>query len=161
LHKAVRIEGRNYWDGGYSANPPLLPLVFERQAADTLIVLVDPLHEPKLPTSATAIARRIGHLTFTAPLRREAEFIRESRALSAEGFALGGRRRRRLKHHRFHAIDGGDATRRLDAESRLFPDRRMLERLRDSGRAVAQAWLGRHYAALGDRSTIDLSDLFS
>ncbi len=27
IHHAVEIDGEAYWDGGYAANPPLIPLV--------------------------------------------------------------------------------------------------------------------------------------
>jgi NTE family protein len=161
LRRAVRIGRRHYWDGGFSANPPLLPLVFERRAADTLIVLLDPLHDPELPTSAPAIARQVGRLTFNAPLRREVELIRQWRGLAAEGITLGGHRRRRLRHHRFHLIDGGEHTRSLEPASRLYPERRTLEALRDSGRTAARAWFERNFEALGQRATIDLAELFS
>ena len=38
VHHAVAIEGRAYWDGGFSANPELLTLARESPVADTLIV---------------------------------------------------------------------------------------------------------------------------
>jgi len=160
LRQAVRIGERHYWDGGYSANPPLLPLVFERGAADTLIVLVDPVHEPELPTSAPAIARHVGRLTFNAPLRRDIELIEQWRLLAGEGITLGGRRRRRLRRHRFHLIAGGESTRKFDSASRLYPDRHTIEQLRDAGRASARAWLDCHLASIGKTGTVDLAATF-
>jgi NTE family protein len=38
LHHAVTIDGVAYWDGGYSANPPLLPLVAASQAREVLLI---------------------------------------------------------------------------------------------------------------------------
>jgi NTE family protein len=38
LHRAISIEGRAYWDGGLTANPPLWPLV--RYASAKQIVLI-------------------------------------------------------------------------------------------------------------------------
>src|SRR5262245_16827036 len=84
LRQAVRIGDRHYWDGGYSANPPLLPLVLDRTAADTLLVLVDPTEQAQVPTSASEIARRLGTLAFNQPLRREIELIERWRALAGE-----------------------------------------------------------------------------
>jgi NTE family protein len=160
LRQAIRIDDRHYWDGGYSANPPILPLVLEREAADTLIVLVDGTEDPGLPTSASAITRRIGRLAFHAPLRREIEFVERWRELTADGFTLGSRRLKRLRQHRFHLIEAGDATLQLEPISKLVPERRMLEGLRDIGRTAAEAWLDRHTDALGERSTVDLAARF-
>jgi NTE family protein len=160
LRQAVRIGERHYWDGGYSANPPILPLVFDPASADTLIVLVDPTEDLDLPTSASAITRRIGHLAFHAPLRREIEFVERWRELAGDGFTLGSRRLKRLRQHRFHLIEAGDATVGLAPVSKLVPERRMLEGLREAGRAAAQAWVDRYTDALGARSTVDLAARF-
>jgi NTE family protein len=160
LRQAVRIGDRHYWDGGYSANPPVLPLVLERAAADTLIVLVDAIEQGQVPTSAPEIAHRLGALAFNAPLRREIELIERWRALSSEGVTLGSRRQRRLRRHRFHLIEAGEATGDLAPASKLYPVWPLLEKLRDRGRAAASAWLDRHAAALGTRSTVDLAARF-
>src|SRR5215204_3609159 len=42
LHHAVTIEGEPYWDGGYAANPPLIPLVTATKASDVLVVQIVP-----------------------------------------------------------------------------------------------------------------------
>ena len=160
LRQAVRIGDRHYWDGGYSANPPVLPLVLERAAADTLIVLIDSAEPAQVPTSASAIARRLGSLAFNAPLRREIEMIERWRALAGEGVTIGGRRQRRLRRHRFHLIEAGAATADLAPASKLYPVWPLLEKLRDRGRAAAGAWLDRHGGALGTRSTVDLAARF-
>jgi NTE family protein len=160
LRQAVRIGDRHYWDGGYSANPPVLPLVFERRAADTLIVLVDSTEQAQVPTSASEIARRLGSLAFNAPLRREVELIERWRAIAGEGLTLGGRRQRRLRRHRFHLIEAGAATADLAPASKLYPVWPLLEKLRDLGRAAAAAWLDLNAGALGARSTVDLAARF-
>jgi len=160
LRQAVRIGDRHYWDGGYSANPPVLPLVLERAAADTLIVLVDPIEQAQVPTSASEIAHRLGALAFNAPLRREIELIERWRSLSNEGVTLGSRRHRRLRRHRFHLIEAGEATGDLAPASKLYPVWPLLEKLRDRGRAAAAAWLDEYAQALGARSTVDLAARF-
>jgi NTE family protein len=160
LRQAIRIGQRHYWDGGYSANPPLLPLLFERDAADTLIILLDTADDADVPTSTGAIARRIGRLAFHAPLRREIEFIERWRELARRRVMFGSRRLKRLRQHRFHLIEAGEATAALDPVSKLVPDRRLLERLRDAGCAAGRVWLDRHAETLGVRSTVDLAARF-
>lgn len=159
LRQAVRIDGRDYWDGGYSANPPLLPLLFEG-AGDTLLVLIDLTVEAELPVKAAEIEGRLGRLTFGAPLRREIELIERWRSLDREGVTVGGRRRRRLRRHRFHLIEAGDVTGPLHPATKLHPERGMLEMLRDAGRGAVQSWRADHGDALGSRATVDLAAKF-
>ena len=160
LHRAVKVGRRHYWDGGFSANPAILPLVEDGLAEDTLIVQLDPAINAKVPKNARAIIARINHLTFGAPLQREIEAIEHLRAVAGEGWAFGSARRRRLRRHRFHHIAAGAAVRKLGPGSRLTPEWQVLCRLRDMGRAAAQAWLNQNHEAIGRRSTVDLTAKF-
>lgn len=58
LFQAVEIDGESYWDGGYSVNPALSPLLSDCHAADLVLVQINPLVRdavPKTrPTSSTA-----------------------------------------------------------------------------------------------------------
>lgn len=159
LHQAVKVGRRHYWDGGYSANPPILPLVAGCGAADTLIVQINPGSEPELPTDAQEIFRRLNRITFNVPLRREIELIERCRTLAADGFAIGGQLRRRIKRHRFHHIEAAKYTRGLGHSSKLHPDWNLLCHLCDGGRAAADTWLKKHIAAIGRDSTIDLAKI--
>jgi len=160
LHQAVKIGRTHYWDGGYSANPPLLPLLRSGRAEDTLIVQIDPASDPELPTSAQAIIARLNRIAFSGPLRREVETIEQIRHIASEGFAVGGTLRRRVKAHRFHHIAAGNLTRELGRASRLHPDLKSLNKLREKGRAAADTWLNRHFGAIGHDSTVDLAAQF-
>ncbi len=160
LHQAVKIGRKHYWDGGYSANPPLLPLLRAGRAEDTLIVQIDPTKDPELPTSAQAIIARLNRIAFNGPLHREVELIEQIRHVANEGFAVGGTLRRRAKAHRFHHIAAGNLSRDLGRASRLNPDLKLLYKLRDRGRAAADAWLKRHYQEVGRESTVDLAAQF-
>jgi NTE family protein len=51
LHHAVTIDGADYWDGGYSANPPLVPLVEASRAADVLLIQLMPTAGAEGPTT--------------------------------------------------------------------------------------------------------------
>jgi NTE family protein len=160
LHQAVQIEERYYWDGGFSANPPIVPLVESSGADDTLIVQVNPDNDYAVPTSASEIAARVNRLTFNAPLRQEAALIERCRALAGDGLAFGGALRRRYLDHRFHLIAGASATLPLGEASKLTPTWGLVMRLKDAGRAAASEWLERHYDALGRSATVDLAAKF-
>jgi NTE family protein len=160
LHQAVRIGDNYYWDGGFSANPPVVPLVEQSEADDTLIVQVNPDSDAAIPTTASEIAARVNRLTFNAPLRREIALIERCRALADDGLAFGGPLRRRYRDHRFHLIEGAAATAPLGEASKLTPNWGLVMRLKDAGRAAASDWLDRNFAALGRRSTVDLAAKF-
>src|SRR5918911_3444659 len=64
LQKAVEIDGEAYWDGGYSANPALTPLVQECRAADILLVQLAPMEQRTVPRSAPEIIARAKNIAF-------------------------------------------------------------------------------------------------
>ena len=66
LHRTVEVEGEPYWDGGYVANPPLIPLVQVSSAANVLVVQVTPAKSERLPTTQREIVKRIEQITFNA-----------------------------------------------------------------------------------------------
>ena len=152
LFQAVRIDDRNYWDGGYSANPPVLPLIQAAASEDTLIVQIAREVQTGLPRGAPDIMDRLQHMAFNQPLRMEIDLIAQARRLAREGFSFGGRERRRLKRHRLHRIAATDA-----GGGQLTPEWGALQKLRDQGREAAAQWVSAHYNQIGRRSTVDLS----
>lgn len=156
LRKAVKIGRHHYWDGGFSANPPLLPLVRASGAEDTLLVLLTPLREPELPTKAQDIIGQVNNITFNQPLRREIELIEQGRGRAGGGLGLAGRESRSLRRHRFHLIDATKHTRGLGQASKLSVDWEMLCYLRDGGRKAASRWLRQNLSDVGRRGGVDL-----
>lgn len=159
LQKAVLIDGEPYWDGGFSANPAVSPLIHDSGASDLLLVMLSPWAYGALPTTAAEIQLRAMDIGFNAA------FLREMRAL-AENSARAGRQwwragsDARLARLNWHVVDGHDALASLPGDSRLIAHRRFLEHLRDAGRARTVAWLAEHGSALGRRSSADLGALF-
>ena len=47
-----QIDGEPYWDGGYSGNPTMTPLIRECNSSDTLIVAINLVERPGTPRSA-------------------------------------------------------------------------------------------------------------
>ena len=159
IHHAVEIEGRAYWDGGFSANPDLLTLADESPIGDTLLVLLNAFDEPGIPRSAREITGAVSRITFNQPLRRDIEQIEAARAASDLGW--WGRARtpaQRLAKHRFHLIEAGQHTAILPADSKIQPDRTVIARLFLAGQAEAGKWLKRHGSDVGRRSTVDLAE---
>src|SRR4029077_597010 len=46
MFEAVEIDGEAYWDGGYSGNPTMTPLVQECVSAETIIIGLIPVEPP-------------------------------------------------------------------------------------------------------------------
>lgn len=155
LHHAVEIEGSAYWDGGFSANPDLVTLASESPTSDTLLVMVAPRVNAKLPTTARDISNHANRLTFNAPLLRDIEVITSVRETCA-GALLAKGRLAPLCRHRFHLIDGGPITSTLNPETSLKPDWDMITYLHGAGRDHADKWLGVARSAVGRLETIDL-----
>ncbi len=160
VHQAVKVGTRYYWDGGYAANPVLLPLVRDADAEDTMLVQLIPLVDLDLPTKPPEIYERLNRIIFNAPLRSEIEMIALGQSLSRKGLVIGNRAQRRFRRHRFHHIDAAPYTQGLEPGSRLNPDWGMIALLRENGRHAAEEWLERHADTVGRRSTADLGSTF-
>ena len=46
MFQAIEIDGDPYWDGGFSGNPTISPLVRECSAHDTILVQINPVERP-------------------------------------------------------------------------------------------------------------------
>ena len=102
LHHAVEIDGEAYWDGAYSANPPLVPLIAASRASDALVVQIIPTASDETPTSSAEIVKRMQQITFNSSLLREMETLSAMTKLSgpdAEGSALSRKLQRLRLHH--------------------------------------------------------------
>src|SRR3954447_18379146 len=62
LHHSVDINGEAHWDGGYAANPPLIPLVGASRASDVLLVQLIPADHAGLPVTKSEIDKRLGQI---------------------------------------------------------------------------------------------------
>ena len=158
MHHAVEIEGAAYWDGGFSANPDLVTLASESPYPDTLLVMVSPRVNERLPTTARDISNHANRLTFNAPLMRDIGVITAVRETSGALLAKG--RMAPICRHRFHLIDGGPITGTLNPETTLKPDWDIITYLHGAGRDYADKWLGVARSAVGRLETVDLPRYF-
>lgn len=152
LFRPVRIDGEDYWDGGYAVNPPLTPLIDSCASRDLLLVQINPLRRANAPQTPAEIADRISELTFNASLLTQMRSIDFINRLIEDGALQAGR----CKHVLLHRVDGGEAMQAYSASSRGSADPAMIRKLFELGRTTAHDWLERHFAALGRHSTIDV-----
>jgi NTE family protein len=156
LFRAVEIDGQPYWDGGYSGNPALWPLIYWTPALDLLLVKINPLVRPDLPDTPAEIADRVSEITFNAGLVSEMRAIAFVRRLLAEGRIDAGR----YKGLRVHMIADDTGLAPLHPSSKLNTEWSFLQALFGLGRTAAEGWLRQHRQDIGRRSTLDIEGSF-
>ncbi len=77
LHQAVEIEDEDYWDGGYTLNPPIRALLDGPAVGRLLVVQAMPNCTDDTPRTTAAIRERLNQITFSRPLEAEMELMRE------------------------------------------------------------------------------------
>lgn len=156
IHHTVEIDGEPFWDGGFSANPAIFPLVRDGKSNDILLVLLAPHQHDDTPESMEAIESRVQDLGFKTHFLREmntyARQVNRSKSLDRPGKVQA----HKLNETRFHMIDSNiDVLQR--SETKMLAYTPFLEMLRDKGREQADLWLSQHSASIGKRNTVDLT----
>jgi NTE family protein len=154
LFQAIEIEGEPYWDGGYSGNPTITPLVRECKSRDTLLVAVNPVERPGTPRSAREILDRLNEVSFNATLLKELRMIALLRQVADPGSTEGAQ----WAHMRIHLIASAMLP-TLGASSKFNAEWDFLCMLRDEGRRCADAFLSDKAANIGKQSSVDLDVL--
>ncbi len=156
LYKAVEIDGKHYWDGGYMGNPPLFPFFYNSPSNDICIVQINPVVRPGVPKSAADIQNRINEITFNSPLLHELRSIDFVTRLLEDGKLSEADYR---KMH-IHIIEARKQMRPLDASSKMNAEWAFLRHLFGIGRDAATRWLTRHYDKIGTGSSVDIRQMF-
>jgi NTE family protein len=154
MYQAVEIDGEAYWDGGYSGNPTLTPLIRECRSTDTFLVQINPVERPRLPQTARAIASRVNEISFNAVLLKELRMIALLRRSVDPGSGEGARWAA-MRMHRIH----GDVMVDLGDSSKLNAEWAFLRMLFEEGRKAADTFAREHGANVGHRSTFDFESL--
>lgn len=155
LFRAVEIGEDAYWDGGFSANPALGPLVNLGEDSDILIVQLNPMLRDGVPRTAREIINRTNEISFNTTLIKELRTIDLLQKLEAKGQAeIPG-------ELRLHMIHCGKDTELLDASSKMNAEWSYLTQLFARGRSWAEDWLEDHLDDLGRRSSFQLDSLFA
>ena len=152
VFQAVEIDGEHYWDGGYSGNPAMTPLINHCASHDLVLVQINPIRREQIPHSPNDILDRVSELTFNASLLSQMRSIDFINRLLADG---------RLKESPYksvllHRIDGGEVLRELPTASKMSTDAALIRKLFNLGVECARRWMKRHGEALGTRSTVDI-----
>ncbi|HEV8647613.1 MAG TPA: patatin-like phospholipase family protein, partial [Burkholderiales bacterium] len=160
LHHAIEIDGEPYWDGGYSGNPAVYPLIYRCKTPSILVVMLQPLTREDPPTTAQAIRSRLTEFQFNSSFLREMRSIALAKqAIDAQWLPIG-RLERRFRKLNFHLIETDDLLARMSIEKALNADLAFLLKLKEEGRIRAGAWLENHFDQVGGESSVDLAKLF-
>ncbi|WP_207540641.1 patatin-like phospholipase family protein [Sabulicella rubraurantiaca] len=152
IFRAVEIDGEAYWDGGYLGNPALWPLYHDRLASDIVLVQLNPLLRPELPTSTSDILNRLNEISFNASL------MSEMRAIDFVQRMLDAGRLEQPRYRRLflHIIEDEARMRAFKLSTKFNGDWDFLQTLRDYGREAADEFLRERGSRIGKESTLDI-----
>ena len=154
MFQAIKIDGEAYWDGGYSGNPTITPLVRETASQDTIIIQINPIERKGIPHATSDILNRLNEVAFNAVLLKELRMIALLRRVADPGHEEG----EKWSKMRVHYVPNEILT-EFNASSKLIAEWDFFCLLRDEGRRSAQAFLEDHAKDLGRRSGLDLDIL--
>jgi NTE family protein len=152
--RAVEIDGEPYWDGGWTGNPALGPLLTKMPDCDLIIVRVDPVNRPEAPRSLPDILHR------TLEISQNSTLWLELGALAVV-LRFVDERRSPFRPIRFHVVEASPIMERFPMSSKLNNYPPLLEHLFDLGRQTCDRWIAQYGDALGQRSTMDVQQLLS
>lgn len=153
LFAAVEIDGEDYWDGGFSANPALEPLIFDGHGAtDVLIVQITPFANENISSSLAGTIGRMSDISFNACLLRDLKALTGIKEVVNE--RSSSPRMRALAETSLHLMEASPELSMLGPASKLDTRDSRIEALRLLGRERADAWLAEHRHALGRASTL-------
>ena len=143
--QAKKIDGRYYWDGLYSQNPPIrefLAGVLKEHVPDEIwVVRINPQQCDWLPQSNAEIQDRQNELMGNLSLNKELDFILTVNDWIAK---FGGGFAQKYKQVTVRTIKMTEETAaELKYSSKFDRSGGFMDRLRREGHWVAQQWLGR------------------
>ena len=156
LFQAIVIDDEPYWDGGYMGNPVIWPLIYYSDSPDIMLVQVNPLRRHETPVSAHEIMNRLNEITFNSSL------ISEMRAINFVSKLVHENRLdpQRYKDIHMHMITGGENMANYNASSKLNSSWQFFWHLKEIGYHAADEWLKNYKKAIGEKSSIDIQQVF-
>jgi NTE family protein len=152
MFQAVEIDGEPYWDGGFTGNPTITPLVRECESHDTILISINPFERPGTPRSAIEIQNRLNEISFNSPLIKELRMAALLRRVADPGTGEGAV----WAKMRIHRVAGEDIMLQLGYSSKMLVEWSFFEMLRAEGRRAAESFLETCGADIGVRSTLDI-----
>ncbi|MGM0985178.1 MAG: patatin-like phospholipase family protein [Pseudomonadota bacterium] len=156
LYQAVEIDGVPYWDGGYMGNPSLFPFHGETGTNDIVVIQINPIERKGVPKTPLDIQNRMSEISFNSSLLKELRGIDFVDRLIRQG-KLSAEEYRQV---RVHVVENQAQLKPLGASSKMNVEWEFLTKLRDLGRDTVTRWLDENFAVIGERSSVDLRQMF-
>src|SRR5689334_22946640 len=156
MFRAIEIDGEPYWDGGFTGNPTITPLVQETDAHDSILIQINPRERSDTPRTAPDILNRLNEISFNSPLMKELRMIALLRQVADPGSGEGARWAQ-MRTHRIMT----DMLAQFGASSKLNAEWAFIAKLRTEGRRAASEFLDANGDDLGKRSTADFDALLA
>ena len=137
----MAIDGEPHWDGGYAANPPLMPLISASRSSEVLLVQIIPSQHHHLPTTTSEIDQRLSQITFNTSLQKDLEALSAMMELCRGSSPQDSRLGRKLQRLRLSRVTAEDHVDGLSTLSFKNIDWEFLTHLRDQGRSATEVWL--------------------
>lgn len=138
LFEAVEIDGRHYWDGLFSKNPPMDDFLTEPDIPDPdeiWLVEINPRERSRVPTTLEEIDGRRNELAGNLSLNAEIRFLETVNGWIERGYLPDDFTYTDVKRIRF------PRRRRLDWRTKLDRDPQFLAHLVRDGREAAETFL--------------------
>ncbi len=156
IFNAVMVKGEYYWDGGYTGNPVMYPLIYDCNPQDILLIKLNPTHRNRLPITAGEIGDRMNEITNNTSIMREMRSMHFIGKLEDEKIIQPGT----LKRMYVHLIEDEEVFQDLGWSSKLNTDKEFLKHLFDAGRVAADKWMTKNYDKIGKETTANLEEEF-
>ena len=157
MFQAVEIDGEPYWDGGFTGNPTITPLVRDCESHDTILVSINPVERPGTPRTAMEIQNRLNEISFNSPLIKELRMAALLRKVADPGSGEGAL----WANMRIHRVAGEEIMLQLGYSSKLLAEWPFFEMLHGEGRRAAETFLATYGADIGVRSTLNIDHLLT
>ena len=155
MFPAIEVDGQPYWDGGFSGNPAMAPLLRKLPKCDFIIVRIDPMIRVTLPRTPHEIQDRVTELSFNTTFWMEVGGL----AVILKLMDAGLLDRERFGRILFHMIEASSELEKIAASTKRNNSEPFLRYLFGLGRNTAEEWFARHGEAIGDRTTFDFKKL--
>ncbi|WP_380677599.1 patatin-like phospholipase family protein [Salinigranum sp. GCM10025319] len=138
LFEAVEIDGRYYWDGLFSKNPPLNDFMSADDVVDPdeiWLIKINPQERPEVPRTMDGIDNRRNELSGNLSMNAELRFIERVNDWIDRGYLPSRYTHTDIKRIRF------PKSRKLDWRTKLDRDPAFIDRLVHDGEKQAKSFL--------------------
>lgn len=156
MFKAVMVNNEYYWDGGFIANPPIYPLIYNCETPDVIVIKLNPTHRNRLPIASTEISDRLNEITNNESIVREMRSIHFISKLIEKGDLD----KNKYKHLHLHLIENEESFQDLGWSSKLNTEWAFLEHLFEEGRKTCSKWIEKNFDKVGKETSFDMVEEF-